>query len=1022
MIRVAIRRPVAVATVYIGIGLLGCATLRNVPLELLPDLALPQLTVEARWPGASPEAVEAFVTSPLEGVVQQIPGAEKVVSASETGMATIEVAFRRGVDMDFVRLELSERLLSARRALPRDVVPAITPYVPPAIRDQQRPFLEYTLTGPPTPEALRAYVWEVLEPELVQVDGVRAIEVQGGREPLLEIALDPPRLQALGLDPHAVRQQIRTLDHARAAGVVKMGAGSRTVVVGQRVESLDALRALPLLAQPVQTDPDRIVRLRDVAVLNDTLEEARHLYRVDGDPAVSFTVHKQVGTNVLAVADAVKARLDEAASVRPPGTRLILDADESAVVRAQLSDLRTRALVAAAVILAVLFLFLREVRAALVVFATIGFSILLTLNLVYLGGLTLNVLTIMGIAVGFGLIVDNGIVVIESIHRRRQRGDAPPNAAHRGASQVVLPITAATLTTVIALVPFVYLQGELRVYYVPFAIVAALSLLASLVVAFTFVPAFAHRGRGRCGRHARDGAAPLDGAAPRAATVLRATLRRPVLTVLAALATLGGSYHVFDRHVTREVLWSTWWGEDHHIDIHIGVPRGESLERVDALARHFEELVREVPEVERFVTHVYPSFSQTRVTFPDSLGATPLPAAIKEQLTAYSHRFGGMDVRVYGYGPSFYGVAGSVRNYTVDVFGYDYRNVREIAAELGARLARFSRIRDVDTNGRGRFLRDHETELVLMLDRQRLALHGMSARDVAREVSAATRGGVREGELRLAGEDLRLTVAPAGSRHMDVHELEAMVVGSRTGAPVRLRDVAQIEERAVPARIEREDQRYRRTVTYEFVGPPGLGDAVQKSVIASTYLPPGYSVGTGADWRWDTDERRQLHGVLVLSVLLVFMLTAALFESLRQPLIVLLSVPMAFIGIFVIFAATGAAFTREAYVGVIMAGGIVVNNAILLMHHINELRRTDGLALEAAALRGTLDRARPILMTTTTTLLGLLPLVMFGGGSDDNIWDALAYALIGGLASSTVLVLTVTPALYLLLERRFAVG
>lgn len=987
----------AVTTACIAIGILGVAALRNVPLELVPEVALPQLTVEARWPGASPEAVEAFITSPLERIVQQIPGVERIASVSETGVATIEVMFRRRTNMDLTRLELAERLRTARRNLPDGVSPGITPYVPLAIRNLQRPFLEYTVTGPHAPEALRAHVRAVLEPALLQVAGVRAVQVHGGRDGVLLVTLEPERLQALGLDRLAVLQRIRTLDHGRA--------------FRHGVESIEELLALP-----VRTDQDRIVRLRDVALVNDTLDEARQLYRVDGDPAVSFTVHRQVGTNVLSVADAVKARLRDVAALGPPGTRLILDADESAVVRGQLSDLGTRALLSAAVIFAVLWLSLRAVGSAVVVFASIGLSVLLTVNLIYLGGLTLNVLTLMGIAVGFGLIVDNAIVVVENIHRRRQLGDAPAMAACRGARQVVLPITAATLTTVIALVPFVYVQGELRAYYVPFAIVVTLSLLGSLVIAFTFVPAFAHRCRGPRGPRGQAAGAT----AARGTALVRATLRHPGLTVLTAGTLLAASWLTFDRHVNRGVVWSTWWGDDDHIEIHIRVPRGESLEQVDVVARHFEALILGMPGVDRLVTHVYPSFSQTRVTFADSVADTPLPIAVKEQLTAHSHRFGGVEVRVYGYGPSFYGVAGSVRSYTIDVFGYDYRKVREIATGLGDRLGRLGRIRDVDINARGRF-RDAETELVLLLDSNRLGVHGLRARDVVGEVATATGTGLHGGELRLAGEVRRLVVAPAGRRRLDVRALEAMVVGSTTGAPVRLGDVARLAEREVPARIEREDQRYRRTVSYDFVGPSALGDAVQASVVASTYLPPGYSLGTGADGGWRTDDRRQLRGVLALSVLLVFMLTAGLFESYRQPFAVLLTVPMALIGIFLTFAATGTAFTREAYIGVIMAGGIVVNNAILLVHHISALRRTGGLALEDAALRGTLDRARPILMTSGTTLLGLLPLVLFGDSAGANLWDALAHALIGGLASSTVLVLTVTPALYVLLERRCAV-
>ncbi|NIP82663.1 MAG: hypothetical protein GWM90_26970, partial [Gemmatimonadetes bacterium] len=423
------------------------------------------------------------------------------------------------------------------------------------------------------------------------------------------------------------------------------------------------------------------------------------------------------------------------------------------------------------------------------------------------------------------------------------------------------------------------------------------------------------------------------------------TLRHPLATVTLAVAMLGGSYHLFDKYVTRGILWGNWWGEDNYIDIQVRMPRGEEIDRVDALTRYFEERLKQIPEVERFVTNVRPSFSRTEVTFPEALEATDIPAAIKEQLVAYSHQFGGMDVRVYGYGPSFYGGGSSPPNYAIQIYGYNYEKVREIAEDLGGRLKRFSRIREVDTNSSGRWYQEKETELVLDLDRERLALHDLTARDVVWQVAAATQSSARNATVRVAGEELQFAVKLEGNRDLDLLELQDLLLPSRGGSAVRLGDVAVLDERAVLARIEREDQRYIRYVSYEFRGPTKLGDRVQEAVIANTFLPPGYEIETGNEWRWDDEEQRQIYGVLALAILLVFMVTAALFESLRQPLTVLLAVPMALIGVFLIFFYTGATFTREAYVGVIMMGGIVVNNAILLVDHINHLRRVEGMGL-----------------------------------------------------------------------------
>ena len=372
---------------------------------------------------------------------------------------------------------------------------------------------------------------------------------------------------------------------------------------------------------------------------------------------------------------------------------------------------------------------------------------------------------------------------------------------------------------------------------------------------------------------------------------------------------------------------------------------------------------------------------------------------------------------MFGYGPSFYGGGGSPPNYTIQIFGYNYEQVRDIAEDLKRRLERFSRVRDVDTNAGGRWWgSEKSSEVVLQLDRERLAMHDLTARDVVIQVRAAVGGRTSQGEIRVGGEELGFELKMQGYRDLNVLDLAETLIASNDG-DVRLADVATIGERDVLNVIEREDQQYRRSVRYEFRGPRKLGDRIRDVVITSTSLPDGYRIEGQQDFEWSDEEQTQIYIVLAVSLVLVFMVTAALFESLRQPICVLLTVPMALVGVFLIFFFTEASFTREAYIGVIMMGGIVVNNAILLVDHVNQLRRRLGVHLMDAVVRGTLERVRPILMTSATTVLGLLPLVIFSDYADANIWNALGYALIGGLLSSTLFVLTVTPALYVLFEK-----
>lgn len=1026
MIRLSIRRPVAVAMGYLAVALLGVAAWRNIPIELLPDTQHPRLQLTATWQGSSPETVESFLTSPLEAAVQQVPGVSKVTSISTEGNASIDVEFNLGTDMNFARLDLQERIAALEEELPPGVSPVqVSQWVPREFQDQtQALILQYRVTGPYTMEALRQYVDDLVVPEVAQVEGVALVRVDGGRRRLLEVELDRDRIESLGLSAPVVAARIRELDLVREAGSVRDTGRETVVTIQNRPSSAEEIRQTVLLS-----GGGRIVRLGDVARVRDTFEEARSYFRMDGQPVVSFSVVKAAGENTVRVADAAKAVIAGLEGRLPGGIRMVSleQRDQSLEIKRQLSDLRSRAVAAGLVIFVVLLVFLRSFRSAAVVFATIVFSVLISLNLIYFGGLSLNLLTLMGLALGFGLIVDNSIVVLENVYRRWQEGEAPVAAAERGSREVVLPILASTATTLIVFIPFVYLQGELRVYYIPLAIVVALTLTGSLFVAFTFIPALVSRllGVRRGSTTLPVGVTAAEAPSSRSPLYIRfyegllqSTLRFPWVGVVLVALALAGSGYLFDQNVTRGQRWGGFGQQRTYITVQIVLPRGSDLTRTEELARWFEEKVMELPEVETFETSVTEQRAVLNIFFPDSLEYSPIPPAIKDQMYAWSLGFTGVDIRVYGYGPSFYGGGGGAPNYSIVVQGYNYERVREIAENLGERLRYISRVVDVDTNASGGFVRDRATEFTLTLDRTSLARYGLSVEEFVFRVNSALRGRTGTNTIKLEGEDIHYEVKLEGFRDLDVLGLRETIVTAATGIPIRVGDVAAVEERRVLSRILREDQQYTRVVAYEFRGPNRLGDLVHENIIASTEVPPGYTVKKRDFPRFGEDEARQIYTVLAVAILLVFMVTAALFESLRQPLVVLLTVPMALIGVFLMFFYTNATFSREAYIGVIMMGGIVVNNAILLVDHINRVRAESGLPMEAAILRATLQRVRPILMTTTTTVLGLLPLVLWTrGGADGTIWNALAYTLIGGLLASTLLVLSVTPALYLIAER-----
>ena len=1009
MIKTAYRRPVAIAMVYMAVALLGLRAWVNIPIELYPDTRLPQLIISGNWPGASPETVEAFLASPVEAAVQLVQGVRRVTSESSEGNTRIDAFFEHDTDMNFARLDLSERLrVLEETRIPPGARIAVRHYVP---REFARgSLLRYTFTGALTLGALREHLDDVVVPELSRVGGVSMVQAIGGLERMLEIEIDREAMAGLGVSANEVAGVLNRLDLRGVAGAVREGDSEWTVTIRNRPSS-----ALDIEDAIVRADADRTIRIRDIATVRDTWEDITSYFRINNRPAVSLRVEREISANSVRVADAVKEQMEVLKARSPPNTRFILTGDESAEIRRQMSDLRSRVYISVIVIFAVLFIFLGSIRPAIVVFATIAFSVLIALNFIYFAGLSLNLLTLMGLAMGFGLVVDNSIVVLESIYRRWQQGRSRENATRRGASNVVLAIVAATGTNLIVLVPFVYFQDEQRLYYLPLALAVGLSLLASILVAFSFIPALAARilparteGSRRPPVYERFYSGLVTG-----------TLRWPWLTILVPLVALGVSGYFFEKDVNRGYVWGGAGGPDTYISISIRLPEGTDIERTNEFARFFENRLNAMPEVAQFETNVNQTTARIYVTFPEHLEHTSVPVGIKDQLFAYSLQYSGVEVRVTGYGPSFYGGGGGYSpDYRIQVLGYNYMKVKEIAENLGGRIGQNTRVRDVNTNA-SLYWSDRESdhEFAVVIRRDVLASYDLTVEQLVREVEAAVRGQSGRQQIKIGGDEVRFQVKVEGNREIDLAELEQRLVTTSTGEPVRLGDLVEIEPRDVLATVRRQDQQYERTVGYEFRGPPRLGNTVHEATIDLTVTPPGYKVQKSGGSRFTREEELQIYLVLGAAILLVYMLTAALFESLLLPLCVLLTVPMALIGVFLIFFYFEATFTREAYIGVIMMAGIVVNNAILLVDHINRLRWEEKLGLRAAIVQGTVERVRPILMTTTTTIAALLPLVLFSETVNANIWNAFAFVLIGGLASSSILVLTVTPALYYLLQQ-----
>jgi HAE1 family hydrophobic/amphiphilic exporter-1 len=994
----------------LAILITGVASLSRLPLDITPEVDFPKLSVVTSWPFTSPETVEAFVTSPIEAVASTLRNVRSVSSLTEEGLSTVTVEFRRGTDMDFAAFELNERLSSLQETFPYGVAPPkIQKYVPKEFRRGR--FLSYHLTGNFSLAELRRYALERIRPALLSIDGVVEVEVLGGKEEQLLIELDPDRLRSFGVKPAQIAPVLQDAN-------IHLGAGWLNRY-GKRFDIL--IKDPPLSPEQIErvilrVENGSVLRLGDVARVRLTYSRPRSLIRIDGQPAVVVNIEKGAGKNAIRVADRVFARIAELEKDFPDGLRLIKERDQSERIRQELADLSRRALFCVAVIFATLLLFLRNPAGPVIILSTIFFSVLLTLNFFYLTGISLNLITLAGLTLGFGMLVDTSIVVYDNILRKAEQGVPLSAAARMGTGEVFLPVLASTLTTVAAFIPFLYMTGELRLYYLPFAMAVGLSLLSSLLVAFTFTPVFTrfaiarwHVARSSVREHSRVWRVVLKFYPG----MLRFCLRHRLLTVLVTLLVFAGSFYLFYRYVERGRIWV--WRDQTFLRVYLRMPEGAELERADEVVRSIEKEVVGDPYVDRVFSRITADGAFIDITFPDSVVYSAYPYILKERLVARAAFTGGIDISVVGYGLPYARGGAVAPSFHLEVLGYNYERVKTIAERVGEKLKHHPRVREVNTAGMPWAILGRR-ELVLRLDRAMLPQFGLTVADVLAQIRHYLRETLAWQRVRIGVREIEYRVKMKNFRAFDLRQLQDLILEGSDGQKVRLRHIAKLEESRAPSQIERKDQQYRRWISFEFRGPYRMGARFVESVVKSTVLPPGYKLQRPRYFFMTEEEKRQIYWILAFSLLLVFMVTAALYESLRYPFVVILTVPLALIGVFLIFFFSENSFDRSAYIGVILLAGIVVNNAILLVHNI-QLLHGRGLSLNEAAFQGALDRARPILMTSATTIIGLLPLVLFARARE-GIWYALALSTIGGLLSSTFLVLLVTPVLYSLVSRK----
>ena len=998
-----IDRPVATAMVFLALLATGVYSFLNTPIELMPKEDFPQLHIITSWYGVPPEVIQTQVTAPLEEACATVKGITKMTSSSQIGTSTITLEFDPKTNMEFAQLALREELSKARPLLPPLVRPYLRPYVPEEF--QERPFLQYTVSGDYGLQELQELVKEKLEIGLGAVRGVSGVEVAGGSEPEVRVVLDEDKIKAYSLHPYTVNAAIAARLGTYPTGRVRRGNQEFLFKFADRIDDLGELRETI-----VAHSGENPILVKDVAKVELTYAEIRAINRINGQPTVTLTVLKEHGGNTLRVARDVKAKLEEVKKELPPGLIFKSIDDESDDVRKNLNDFYLLAAIITVIVFALIFIVLRRLKPSLLILSSIAFSIVITFNLIYAFKIPLNMLNFGALALGFGMFVDNSIVVFENILRLRERGMEPHEAAIQGPKEVFVAVLASTLTTMAVFFSFPFFQGKLKMYYLPLAIVIASAMAASLLVSFTLIPALSPRLLEK-----RRGTPAGDRRHPRYEKVLDFLLRHPIEVLLVVTALLFGSYKWFRSEVTFG-RWGRWYQEE-YLSVSITMPPGTDISRTDETIRAFEDKVVAQDYEKECKVNVFPERAWAQIGFPPEIERSYRPYALKEELIQLATQFAGISIGVSGFDPQYYSSSMGASTYyssRIKFFGYSLKKLKEITADLEKTLRRNPRIKEVRTvSDRYGWYRGDTVEDILKIDKSALQRYDVDPNYLYSSLMAMISGTFGQpARIRTEGKDIVVSVKYPDTATRDMRDLRESLIMTRSGEYLRLGEVAAFAEVAIPGSIDRENQQFQQTLMWEFRGPSKAEERYRKGVFDSLHLPPGFRASLEDRWFVTEEEQKQINFAIAVALVIIFMILAALYESFVTPFFVLLAVPLALIGVFVAFIVAKAPFDPTAYIGVILLSGIVVNNAILLVDHIG-LRRRQGLGLREAVLRGTRDRVRPILMTTATTVFGMLPMLLIGAKANERqIWSSLALCTVGGLTTSTILVFVVIPVLY----------
>ncbi len=1016
MTRFALNRPVTVLMLTLGLCLAGALSWQRLPVQLLPEFIYPEVHVGAVLPGATPEQAEKELALPIEAAIAQLEGVRDIETTVYANATSIRVVYAYGTDMDFALLKLQQKMNAVGHNLPRGARIRIDKF---DTADFASYLMQISIRGQADIQALRETAERRVRPKLEQIDGVVNVSVGGGRRKRVSIDIDEEKCRALGIPVQLVSSTIDRY-HRRTEFLGRIEHEGRRVDVNLPGAVDDLYQLRHLIIRPVGP-----VFLKDVARVEFGEAERRQIFRIDGKSSVSMLIQKDNLSNMLAVSEAVLrevGRLNR--TLRPAGYELVVNFNQAELISTAIERLKNLALSGALLALVVLFLFLRSLRFVLILMIAIPVSLLVTFNFMYAWGLSVNILSLCGLALAVGMLVDNGIVVMENIFSHYRRSGKSIEAVLQGTREMTRSIFAATGTTILVFLPVLFVESEARLFLRELALSVVAPLLVSLAVAITVIPLLARL-------TLKDAHfAPL-----RSSKVLqlyrlllKAAIRHRMrvvstVAVLLLISLLLGSIFILSESPPPPA---------EKLDVYVTMSEGATLESTDAMARRLEKQIAALDNVAEYRTIVREGEAQIAVSFLKQFERTkPLNIdAVRRTLLQQNKRLLDADIsfdepphRVAGNRRGNQGITGLIDpGRSLILRGDDLQRLESLSRQIVQTLKGIS---DVERYSVHANLRSGRPELRIEGDRLRLALWGLTMQEMMQTILATQANGIgtatpfsdKNGEVAMA-----MTLQDVEQRRLEDFR-EIRVINSR-GEAVPLREVATIRTDEGPGSIVRRNQQREVRISYNFTkqarqSKTRLERAEQQiaRLVQDMRLPRGFTLMSEER----EDKQQVYYAILGLGALLIFMFLAAQFESFAGPLVVLGTIPTAIVGALFALTLSDTPMTLGegapmALLGFIVLLGIVVNNGIILLDRIAVLRTQRGFRWQRAVLNAGQSRVRPVVMTSATTVLGVLPLAL-KQGTELELWPPFAITILGGLSVSALSTLVFIPVLYVGIEQ-----